>query len=78
MGMRSNLRSNLRTTPRRIHIPSKRMDMANLGPNMAIRRMPRILNRILPRNFIPNYPLQTSHAFKEIDWESGIEESGYD
>lgn len=76
--MRSNLRSDLRTTPRRIHIPSKRMDMANMGLDVVIRRMPRILDCLLPRNVFPNYPLQTSHAFKEIDWEPGIEESGYD
>ena len=76
--MRSNLRSNLRTTPRRIHIPSKRMDMANMGPNMVIRRMSRILIRLLPRNFLSDYPLQAGHAIEEIDWESGIEESGYD
>jgi hypothetical protein len=76
--MRSNLRSNLRTTPRRIHIPSKRMDMANMGLDVAIRRMPRILDRLLPRNVFPNYPLQTSHALEKVDWESRIEESGYD
>jgi hypothetical protein len=54
------------------------MDMANMGPNMAIRRMPRVPHRLLPRNVLSDYTLQTSHAFKEIDWESGIEESGYD
>ena len=78
MGLRSNLRSNLRTTPGRIHIPSKRLDMANMGLDMVIRRMSRILNRLLPRNVISNNPLQKGHALEEIDWESGIEESSYD
>ena len=76
--MRSNLRSNFRTTPRRIHIPSKRMDMANMGFNMVIRRMSCILIRFLPRNFLSDYPLQAGHEIEEVDWESGIEESGYD
>ena len=76
--MRSNLRSNLRTTLRRIHIPSKRLDMANMGFNMVIRRMSCILIRLLPRNVLSDYPLPTSHAIEEVDWESRIEESGYD
>jgi len=52
--------------------------MANMGFNMVIRRMSRILNRLFPRNVISNNPLPTSDALEEIDWESGIEESGYD
>ena len=52
--------------------------MANMGLDVVIWRMPRILDRLLPRNFLPDDPLQTSHAIKEIDWEPGIEESGYD
>ena len=40
--------------------------------------MSRILNRLFPRNVISNNPLPTSDALEEIDWESGIEESGYD
>jgi len=52
--------------------------MANMGPNMVIRRMPCILDCLLPRNIFSNYPLQAGHAIEEIDWKSGIEESGYD
>lgn len=52
--------------------------MANMGLNMVIRRMSRILNRLFPRNVLSNNPLQKGHAFKEIDWKSGIEESSYD
>ena len=76
--MRSNLRSNLRTPPGRIHIPSKRLDMANMGLDLVIRRMSRIINRLFPRNVLSNNPLPTSDALEEIDWEPGIEESSYD
>ena len=54
------------------------MDMASLGTHMALWRMFGLSYRVLPRDFLSDYPIQKSYEAKEVDREPGIEVPGND